>query len=113
MKINNKSKQFKLSSLALCISGLYFGGTSSLIAAENQAQEDVEVIEVRGIRRSLEASINTKRFANSVVDAITSEDIGKFPDKNIGDALQRVAGVTVDAIVDKLRIVYQKYEETK
>ncbi|MCF2860899.1 TonB-dependent receptor [Pseudoalteromonas sp. CNAT2-18] len=72
--------------------------TPSVYAQQQLAQDDqqMETIEVRGIRRSLEASMNTKRFANAVVDAITSEDIGKFPDKNIGDALQRISGVTVD-----------------
>ncbi|WP_102795457.1 TonB-dependent receptor [Bowmanella denitrificans] len=80
---------------------LALGSTTAsqvVIAQESAsgATDSVETIQVRGIRRSLEASMNTKRFANTVVDAITSEDIGKFPDKNIGDALQRISGVTVD-----------------
>ncbi len=70
-----------------------FAGAAN--AADEQVKEDVEVIEVRGIRRSLEASLNTKRFANGVVDAITAEDIGKFPDKNVAESLKRVPGITV------------------
>ena len=42
----------------------------ALAAAQTQADSDIETIEVRGIRRSLEASMNTKRFADGVVDAI-------------------------------------------
>ncbi len=97
MKANNNLQQFKRSSLALCVTGALMGASSPVLAAEEQqADENIEVIEVKGMRRSLEKSLNTKRFANSVVDAITAEDIGKFPDKNVGDALQRISGVTVD-----------------
>lgn len=43
--------------------------------------DDMEVIEIRGIRASLAENLDVKRMASSVVDAITAEDIGKFPDK--------------------------------
>ncbi|MGE6452961.1 TonB-dependent receptor [Shewanella baltica] len=94
----SEGQLFKSSLLALCIANALFGMSSTAVAAEQQeaTAENMEVIQVRGIRRSIEASLNTKRFADSTVDAITSEDIGKFPDKNIGDALQRISGVTVD-----------------
>ena len=93
----NKNTQFKRSTLALCIAATFTAISMPSMAADDKNDSDViEVIEVKGIRGSLEASLNTKRFSNSIVDAITSEDIGKFPDKNIGDALQRIPGVTVD-----------------
>ncbi|UJX26425.1 TonB-dependent receptor [Pseudoalteromonas sp. CF6-2] len=95
MKIKHTKAPFRLSILAICTSTLFSTPTTSY-AQEVDAKDDIETIEVRGIRRSLEASMNTKRFADGVVDAITAEDIGKFPDKNIGDALQRISGVTVD-----------------
>ncbi|ESP94320.1 TonB-dependent receptor [Pseudoalteromonas luteoviolacea] len=57
--------------------------------------EQVEVIEVRGIRASTERSLNTKRFADGVVDSITAEDIGKLPDITIADSLQRVPGIQI------------------
>ncbi|MCF2908185.1 TonB-dependent receptor [Pseudoalteromonas sp. DL2-H2.2] len=92
------ANNFKKSLLAAKV-GLILGTgvTGVAFAEENQTgvKEDVEVIEVRGIRRSLEASLNTKRFADSVVDAVTAEDIGKFPDKNIAESLKRVPGITV------------------
>ncbi len=58
--------------------------------------EQIETIEVQGFRGSLQKNLNTKRFSNTVVDAITAEDIGKFPDQTTADALQRVAGVQVE-----------------
>nr|WP_306173970.1 TonB-dependent receptor [Pseudoalteromonas shioyasakiensis] len=73
------------------------GFTGAAFAAEEtQVQEDVEVIEVRGIRRSLEAALNTKRFADGVVDAVSAEDVGKFPDGDVGEALGRISGVAVN-----------------
>ncbi|TMP86811.1 TonB-dependent receptor [Pseudoalteromonas ruthenica] len=94
-------RRFKINRVAALVTTSLLASmaiTPSVYAQQKLAQDDqqMETIEVRGIRRSLEASMNTKRFANAVVDAITSEDIGKFPDKNIGDALQRISGVTVD-----------------
>ncbi len=57
--------------------------------------QNVEVIQVRGIRASQEANLNAKRFSDSIIDVVTSEDIGKFPDKNVAESLQRVPGVTI------------------
>ncbi len=50
---------------------------------------------VTGYRYSIEKSLDQKRDANSIVEVITAEDIGKFPDKNVADALQRVPGVII------------------
>ena len=58
-----------------------------------QADQDEDTIVVTGIRASLAGALDAKRDSALVIDAITAEDIGKFPDKNIGEALQRVTGV--------------------
>ncbi|GLX79787.1 TonB-dependent receptor [Thalassotalea insulae] len=71
------------------------GMSNCAVAAEKDNAENIEVIEVKGIRGSLTAALNNKRFSDSVLDSISAEDIGKFPDKNIGDAMQRIPGVTV------------------
>jgi TonB-dependent receptor len=52
-------------------------------------------ISVSGYRYSIEKSLDQKREANAVVEVITAEDIGKFPDKNVADSLQRVPGVFI------------------
>ncbi len=63
---------------------------------ENGAKtEEVETIQVRGIRGSVVKSLNTKRFSNAIVDAVTAEDVGKFPDQNIAESLQRITGVSI------------------
>uniref|UniRef100_UPI0030EC0D72 TonB-dependent receptor plug domain-containing protein n=1 Tax=Undibacterium luofuense TaxID=2828733 RepID=UPI0030EC0D72 len=59
-----------------------------------QAEKPQEVV-VTGIRASLQQSINQKRNAESLVEVITAEDVGKMPDKNVADSLQRIPGVNV------------------
>lgn len=60
-----------------------------------QADDALEIIEIKGIRSSMAENLATKRMSQAVVDAITAEDIGKFPDKNVADSLQRVPGVVI------------------
>ncbi len=55
-----------------------------------------EDIIVTGIRASQKASIDIKRDSISVVDSIVAEDLGKLPDQNVAESLQRVAGVTIE-----------------
>lgn len=92
------SKTFKKGVLASSIAMVLAGGaTPFAMAAEqaNAAEQETEVIEVRGIRGSLKANLNAKRFSDSIVDVINAEDIGKFPDKNVAESLQRVPGITI------------------
>ena len=63
--------------------------------AAQTSDAETEVIQVRGIRASAAENLAIKRLSNAVVDAITAEDIGKFPDKNVADSLQRVPGVVI------------------
>jgi len=70
--------------------------TMAFAEADSAAKtEEVETIQVRGIRGSVVKSLNTKRFSNSIVDAVTAEDIGKFPDQNVAESLQRITGVSI------------------
>ncbi len=66
-------------------------------ASAPKADEDVQRIEVTGIRGSLQSSLNQKRNAASHVEVITAEDIGKLPDKNVADSLAHVPGVTISS----------------
>ena len=54
-----------------------------------------EDIVVTGIRASLNRAIDIKRNSAGVVDAISAEDIGKFPDTNLAESLQRITGVSI------------------
>ena len=63
---------------------------------QQAAGEELEEVVVTGLRGSLKASMDTKREAIGVVDAINAEDIGKFPDTNLSEALQRITGISID-----------------
>ncbi|MBY8828491.1 TonB-dependent receptor [Hephaestia sp. CMS5P-6] len=60
-----------------------------------QSQPGSDIV-VTGYRKSIEASLTQKRNANAFIDVITADDVGKFPDKNVADALQRVPGVIIE-----------------
>jgi TonB-dependent receptor len=60
-----------------------------------QMQQEVQQVQVTGLRSSIRSAEAIKRNADQVVDSINAEDIGKFPDRATGDALQRIAGVQV------------------
>jgi TonB-dependent receptor len=60
-----------------------------------QDSQSMETVVVTGIRGSLQRSLDIKRDSQGLVDAISMEDIGKFPDANLAAALQRIPGVTI------------------
>jgi len=62
-------------------------------ATAKPAPDDSTVVVVQGFRSSLQKSLNLKKEAIVVRDSIVAEDIGKFPDANVADALQRIPGV--------------------
>jgi len=67
------------------------GGASSATPGE-----ELDTIVVLGIRESLKKSLEKKRDADAIIDAITAEDIGKFPATNVAEALAQIPGVTID-----------------
>ncbi|MGI9221050.1 MAG: TonB-dependent receptor [Woeseiaceae bacterium] len=67
----------------------------SAIAQESEAVEEVVVT---GYARSLTAALDLKRESSGVMDAISAEDIGKFPDTNLAESLQRITGVSVNRV---------------
>ena len=69
--------------------------TSDATPVAAGADAPVQVVEVTGFRSSLEKSLNLKRSAIATRESIVAEDIGKFPEQNIADALIRLPGVEV------------------
>lgn len=58
--------------------------------------EPVQTVVVTGLRHSLVSSMNLKRNSDGIVDGIVAADIGKFPDTNLAESLQRISGVSID-----------------
>src|SRR5210317_186429 len=73
-------------------------GAAFAAPAVSVAQDDevIEEIITTGIRGSLTRAMDIKRNEKGVVDAISAEDIGKFPDANLAESLQRITGVSID-----------------
>jgi len=69
---------------------------STVSNATTTPQDEADTIVVTGIRQSLRNSQNIKRNADTVVDAITAQDIGALPDRSVTEALQRVPGVSIN-----------------
>ncbi len=82
-------KKLLTRSIALALAGV------SMNAMAQEALAIQEVV-VTGIRGSLERSMDMKRYASGVIDGISAEDIGKMPDTNLAEALQRITGVSID-----------------
>ncbi|GAB2506771.1 TonB-dependent receptor [Microbulbifer agarilyticus] len=85
----------KRNKLALSISAAVLSGGLMAPLAVAQESEALEEVTVTGIRGSLIDATAVKRNSNSIVDAISAEDAGKFPDKNIAESLSRMTGITV------------------
>jgi TonB-dependent receptor len=74
------------------------GSTTQQTGQEPQeATSDTDIV-VTGIRASLDRAIEIKRNSSGVVDAISAEDIGKFPDTNLAESLQRITGVSINRV---------------
>lgn len=88
--------RLKTSVSILAVSAALFGaGQASAQAAAAKAGEVEEVV-VTGYRASLQESLDIKRNNSGVVDAIVAEDIGKFPNTNVAESLQRIPGVAIN-----------------
>ncbi len=82
----------KRTPLAAAVSLAMTGGA----AYAQEGAQTIEEVVVVGIRQSLMESMDIKRDADGVVDAISAEDIGDFPDSNLAESLQRITGVSID-----------------
>lgn len=85
-----KTISFKKKMLATAVAAVSFSG---IAYAQDQSVEEVMVT---GIRASVAQAMDTKRNAVGVVDAISAEDIGKMPDSNLAESLQRISGLSIN-----------------
>lgn len=94
-----RSRDHAIMHLMMGASAIALGFAAQPALAQDQAaaaDASNEEIVVTGIRASLAASQDIKRDGQGIVDAISAEDIGKFPDTNLAESLQRITGVSID-----------------
>ena len=96
-------KNFKFSQVAMALFSLGIAHGVSAQSADSQqtndsdattADQNIEVIEVTGFRRSMIDSINQKRFADTVSEQLSADDLGALPDVSMADALTRLPGIS-------------------
>ena len=97
----------RLKPIALaCLAGVLATGAQAQTSEPSTQQLDTVI--VKGIRKSIEDSVNVKRRSDSIVEAISSEELGKLPDASIAEALARLPGLTgqrgADGRVDRISI---------
>jgi iron complex outermembrane recepter protein len=83
------------------ISPVAVGCTLLMAAAATSAQQpaqQLETVTVTGIRKGIEAAISVKRNNDSIVEAISAEDIGKLPDSSIAESIARLPGLTAQRV---------------
>ncbi|HEY8939660.1 MAG TPA: TonB-dependent receptor, partial [Cellvibrio sp.] len=88
---NKQSTSFRRKLIATAVTSAMLGASSFALA-----QDDVEEVVITGIKASMQRAMDIKRDAKGVVEAISAEDIGKFPDTNLAESLQRISGVSID-----------------
>lgn len=96
---SGRAKRFVPSLLgSTSVAAMVAVGISMPVAAQDAADDEttLDEIVVTGIRTSLRASRDIKRNSYGVVDGIVAEDIGKFPDSNLAESLQRITGVSIN-----------------
>ena len=87
----NFKKILALFGVFTLISGFVFSQEETSIN-----DDEIEEVVVVGIKKSLQDAIDIKRSNVGVVDAITAEDFGKFPDNNLAESLARIVGIGID-----------------
>ncbi|MEJ6007691.1 TonB-dependent receptor [Paucibacter sp. AS339] len=100
--MQNRHHHPRLSRLSRCLlatSALGLLASMSAEAQQSPASDDkkqLDAVVVTGLRASLESALRAKRDDKGIVDVIKAEDMGKFPDTNLAESLQRVPGVVID-----------------
>jgi TonB-dependent receptor len=95
--MNSKMKRFKSTAMFTIVGGVII--INPAFAQDPAPQDDattLDTVQVTGMRSSLDQAMNIKRDTPGIVDAISAEDIGKFPDTNLAESLQRVTGISIE-----------------
>src|SRR5690625_5885093 len=93
-KLLRTKHTFRKKLIATAVAPCALAGLENI--AYGQDEPILDEIVVTGIRASLKRSMDLKRDASGVVDGISAEDIGKFPDTNLAESLQRITAVSIN-----------------
>ncbi|MYM23038.1 TonB-dependent receptor [Duganella sp. FT135W] len=107
--MNHQNYAIRMTPIAAACAALAFAASSPVHAQQAAAPKaddgQVQEVVVTGIRRSIETSMAIKRDADSIVEAVTAEDIGKLPDVSIAESIARLAGLTAQRVEGRAQVI--------
>ena len=92
--MNHKLKKLRSRAMFTIVGGMIV--INPAFAQDQDEATTLDTVVVSGLRSSLDQAMNLKRDTPGVVDAISAEDIGKFPDTNLAESLQRITGISIE-----------------
>jgi len=87
-------KKFRSRAMFTIVGGMIV--INPAFAQDSQQATQLDTVQVTGLRSSLDQAMNIKRDSAGIVDAVSAEDIGKFPDTNLAESLQRITGISIE-----------------
>lgn len=78
---------------------------SSVAAAPSPASEPAQAVTITGIRKGIEDAISVKRNADSIVESVAAEDIGKLPDVSIAESIGRLPGLAAQRVAGRAQTI--------
>lgn len=100
-QLSNTIKSTLLASVAGAVMSFSMASTAAAQTSEPDPTDSGEEIIATGIRATLDNALANKRKADVILDGISADDLGNFPDLNLGEALQRITGVQIDRSGDR------------
>ncbi|PAJ74564.1 TonB-dependent receptor [Pseudoalteromonas sp. NBT06-2] len=99
--MTNLSKYLSVFTYLIFISFSFelFAEKKMTTSKNKELKNTLETIQIRGVHDSVVKSLGGKRISASISDVISAEDIGKFPDKNVAESLQRVTGISLTRVM--------------
>ncbi|MCF2947541.1 TonB-dependent receptor [Paraglaciecola aquimarina] len=94
-QFNKITRVMKSNTAALCGTAMLAMLSAPAVTAQEAATDDVEVIEVSGIRSSLTSALLEKREATNLIEVIQADDVGKLPDQNLAEVLENITGIQI------------------
>jgi len=92
--MNKPLRRFPLAVSIALIAAVSAGTVNAQTQAQGADDEVIEEIITTGIRGSIQRAIDLKQTSNSIVEAVSAEDLGRLPDTSIADAISRLPGLT-------------------
>ncbi len=104
---------FQINPVAAACAALIFATSVAYAQSEpakdgdkkDKASEEVQTVTVTGIRRGIESAISVKKNSDSIVEAVSAEDIGKLPDVSIAESIARLPGLAAQRVAGRAQVI--------